>query len=455
MRHPLPVVPLLALFASLPLAAQAPASLDAEIDRRALAVNDQVVAWRRDIHQHPELSGQETRTAALVADHLRKLGIEVRTGVGGTGVVGVLKGAKPGSVVALRADMDALPVTEEVDVPFRSTVRAQYNGQDVGVMHACGHDNHVAMLMGAAEVLAGMRDKLPGTVVFLFQPAEEALGGAAGMIKDGALDNPKPTAIFGLHVFPYTVGSVVYRPGALMAAGGSLKIVVHGRQTHGAIPWNGVDPIVVASQIVLGLQTIVSRQTDLTASPAIVTVATINGGVRSNIIPDSVVMTGTIRTFDETQQQQIPELVKRTAQSIAAASGATAEVEASVTGTITYNDPALVERMRPTVERIVASGIPGAKVLPGPQTTTSEDFSLYQKRVPGIFMFLGVTPEGTDPSRAAPNHSPKFYADERALPIGVRLLSELAVDYLQHSKARPNDAQTSHDASGGSSPRSR
>ncbi|HEY7236260.1 MAG TPA: amidohydrolase [Gemmatimonadaceae bacterium] len=421
---------LLALITPLSLHAQ----LDAEIDRRALAVNDKVVAWRRDIHEHPELSGQETRTAALVAEHLRKLGIKVRTGVGGTGVVGVLEGGLPGSVVALRADMDALPVTEEVDLPFRSKVRTQLNGQEVGVMHACGHDNHVAMLMGAAEVLAGMRERLPGTVVFLFQPAEESLGGAAGMIRDGALDNPKPTAIFGLHVFPYAVGSVVYRSGALMAAGGTLRIVVHGRQTHGAIPWNGVDPVVVASQIVLGLQTIVSRQIDLTASPAIVTVATINGGVRGNIIPDSVVMTGTIRTFDEKQRQDIPVLVRRTAESIAAASGATATVEASIAGTITYNDPALVDRMRPTVERVVGTGIPGARILPGPQTTTSEDFSLYQARIPGIFLFLGVTPDGMDPAKAAPNHSPKFFADEHALPVGVRLLSELAVDYLQHGK---------------------
>jgi amidohydrolase len=430
---------LLALAAVLPLGAQAPASnaFTTEIDRRVAAINDSVVAWRRDIHEHPELSGQEIRTAALVAAHLRRFGIETRTGVGGTGVVGVLKGGRLGPVVALRADMDALPVTEEVDVPFRSRVRAQYNGQEVGVMHACGHDNHVAMLLGAAEVLAAMRDRLPGTVVFLFQPAEESLGGAAGMIRDGALDNPKPSAVFGIHVFPYSVGSVVYRPGGLMAAGGSLRIVVRGRQTHGAIPWNGVDPIVVASQIVLGLQTVVSRQIDLTASPAIVTVATINGGVRSNIIPDSVVMTGTIRTFDETQRQQIPELVKRTAESIAAASGATAAVEASVAGTITYNDPALVERMRPTVERVVAGGIPGAKVLPGPPTTTSEDFSLYQRKVPGIFMFLGVTPEGSDPKLAAPNHSPKFYADERALPIGVRLLTSLALDYLSGSNATP------------------
>ena len=430
-------MPLLCVLSSVSAAAQGPSSLAAEIDHRALAINDSVIAWRRDVHEHPELSGQETRTAALVADHLRKLGIQVRTGVGGTGVVGVLKGGRPGPVVALRADMDALPVTEEVDLPFRSTVRTQFNGQEVGVMHACGHDTHVAMLLGAANVLAGMRERLAGTVVFLFQPAEESLGGAAGMIRDGALDNPKPAAVFGLHVFPYTVGSVVYRPGALMAAGGTLRIVVHGRQTHGAMPWNGVDPIVVASQIVLGLQTIVSRQTDLTASPAIVTVATINGGVRNNIIPDSVVMTGTIRTFDETQRQQLPMLVRRTAESIAAAAGATATVEASVAGSITYNDPALVDRMRPTVERVVGAGIPGAKVFPGPQTTTSEDFSLYQQRVPGIFMFLGGTPEGTDPKLAAPNHSPKFFVDERALPIGVRLLSELAVDFLQRATVTP------------------
>src|SRR5213076_922590 len=299
----------LSLVTSLP----AQSRLDAEVDRRAAQVQGKVVAWRRDIHAHPELSNRETRTADLVAQHLRSLGLEVRTGVAHTGVIGVLRGGKPGPVVALRADMDALPVTEEVDVPFASKVRATYNGQEVGVMHACGHDTHVAMLMGAAEVLAGMRERLSGTVVFLFQPAEESLGGAAGMIRDGALDNPKPAAVFGLHVFPYTVGSVVYRPGALMAAGGTLRIVVHGRQTHGAMPWNGVDPIVVASQIVLGLQTVVSRQTDLTASPAIVTVATINGGVRNNIIPDSVVMTGTIRTFDETQRQQLPALVRRTA----------------------------------------------------------------------------------------------------------------------------------------------
>ena len=399
---------------------------------------DHVVAWRRDIHEHPELSGQEVRTAKLVADELRRLGLEVRTGVGGNGVVGVLKGGRPGPVVALRADMDALPVTEEVDVPFRSRVRTTYNGQDVGVMHACGHDSHVAMLLGTAEVLAGMRARLPGTVTFLFQPNEEGLGGAAAMIRDGAMDNPAPAAIFGLHVFPYNVGTVLYRPGALMASGGALRIVVRGRQTHGAIPWNGIDPVVVASQIVLGLQTVVSRQIDLTAGPAIVTVATIQGGVRGNIIPDSVVMTGTIRTFDETQRQQLPKLIRRTAESIAAASGATVAVEAEIGGSITYNDPALVERMRPTMQRIVGSA---DRILDGPPTATSEDFSLYQKRVPGIFFFLGIAPEGTDPKAAAPNHSPKFYVDERALPLGVRLLSGLAVDYLERGVSRASSAR--------------
>lgn len=401
-----------------------------DVDQRVPAVMERVVSWRRDIHEHPELSGKETRTAQLVASQLERLGIQVRTGVGGTGVVGVLRGGRPGPVVALRADMDALPVTEDVDVPFRSRVRTTVDGQEVGVMHACGHDTHVAMLLGAAAVLSGMRERLPGTVTFLFQPNEEGLGGAAAMIRDGALQNPAPSAIFGLHVFPYTVGSIVYRPGALMAAGGSLRIVVRGRQTHGAMPWNGVDPVVVASQIVLGLQTVVSRQIDLTASPAIVTVATIHGGVRGNIIPDSVVMTGTVRTFDENQRQQLPALIRRTVESIAASAGATASVEAAIGGTITYNDPALVERMRPTVKRIIGAG----EILDGPATTTSEDFSLYQKQVPGIFIFLGGTPAGTDVKSAAPNHSPKFFVDERALPVGVRLLSGLAIDFLERGR---------------------
>src|SRR5690242_9330387 len=284
-------IPVLMLAATATLHAQN-SRLDAEVDRRAALVQSKVVAWRRDIHQHPELSNRETRTADIVAQHLRSLGIEVRTGVAHTGVVGVLRGGKPGSVVALRADMDALPVSEEVDVPFASRVRTTYNGQDVGVMHACGHDAHTAMLMGVAEVLAGMRSELPGTVKFIFQPAEEGAptgerGGAQLMIEEGALDNPRPAAIFGLHVFPYPTGEIRYRAGGIMAGADILRIVVRGRQTHGALPWKGIDPIVIASQIVLGLQTITSRQIDLTAAPAVITVAAINGGIRYNIIPRS------------------------------------------------------------------------------------------------------------------------------------------------------------------------
>lgn len=414
--------------------AEAQSPLAAELAPRVAAVNPHVVAWRRDIHEHPELSGEEERTSQLVAAELRKLGLEVRTGVGGHGVVGVLRGGKPGPVVALRADMDALPVVEEVDLPFKSKVRTTFNGQEVGVMHACGHDAHVAMLLGTAEVLAGMKPRIAGTVKFLFQPAEESLGGAAGMIRDGALTDPAPSAVFGVHVFPYRTGTVVYHPGGFMAAGGTLRIVVHGRQTHGAQPWNGVDPIVTASQIVLGLQTIVSRQLDLTASPAIVTIGTINGGVRVNIIPDSVVMTGTVRTFDPAQVAQLPGLIRRTAEQIATSAGATASVSLEWGAPVTYNDPALLERMRPTVERAVGGA---AKVLSGPPSTTSEDFSLFQQKVPGVFIFLGVTPEGTDPATAAPNHSPRFFVDEAAFPTGVRLLSSLALDYLDTRGVAP------------------
>ena len=412
------------------LVAQA-SRLDAEIDRRAAQVEGKVVEWRRDIHAHPELSNREVRTAQVVAEHLRALGLEVRTGVAHNGVVGVLRGGRPGPVVALRADMDALPVTEEVDVPFASKVRATYNGQDVGVMHACGHDAHVAILMGVAEVLAGMRRDIPGTVKFIFQPAEEGqpageTGGAELMIAEGALDNPKPTAIFGLHVFPYPAGEIMYRAGALMASADALKIIVRGRQTHGAQPWSGVDPIVVTSQIVMGLQTITSRQVDITSAPAIVTIGAVNGGIRNNIIPDSVVMIGTIRSFDAAMRRDIWSRVRRTAEGIAQSAGATAIVTIDSGPPVTYNDPALTERMAPVLRRVAGPnkvGISEAK-------TTAEDFSRYQERIPGLFFFLGITPPGTDPHSAAPNHSPRFFVDEAALPVGVRALSHLAVDYL-------------------------
>jgi amidohydrolase len=424
------LLPLIALGLATPLHAQS-SRLDAEVDRRAALVQGKVVAWRRDIHEHPELSNRETRTADLVAQHLRSLGLEVRTGVAHTGVIGVLRGGKPGPVVALRADMDALPVTEEVDVPFASKVRATYNGQDVGVMHACGHDTHVAMLMGVAEVLAGMRADLPGTVKFIFQPAEEGpptgeRGGAGLMIEEGALENPKPSAIFGLHVFPYPAGEIRYRPGGAMASSDVMRIVVRGRQTHGAQPWAGIDPIVVASQIVVGLQTITSRQIDVTAAPAIVTVGSINGGVRYNIIPDSVVMTGTIRTFDAAMRVDIQQRVRRTAESIAQSAGATAFVVIDTMAPVTYNDPGLTEWLAPILRTVAGA----SHVAVGPPITAAEDFSEYQRRVPGVFFFLGITPPGTDPSKAAPNHSPRFYVDEAALPVGVRALAHAAVDYL-------------------------
>lgn len=413
------------------LGAQAPSRLVTDLDARAKAIESKVVAWRRDIHQHPELGNREERTAKLVADHLKGLGLEVRTGVAHTGVIAVLKGGKPGPTVALRADMDALPVTEEVDLPFKSTVKATYLGQEVGVMHACGHDNHVAILMGVAEILAGVRQELAGTVKFIFQPAEEGApqgerGGAELMIEQGALENPKVDAIFGLHVFPFEVGRVVWRAGGLMASGDQFRIVVRGRQTHGALPWNGIDPIVTASQIVLALQTIVSRSVDLTLTPAVVTVGMIRGGVRYNIVPDSVEMIGTIRTFDEGTRDSLHVRIRRTAEGIAHSAGAVAVVTTTRGSPVTFNDPVLTERMVPTLRRTLGA----QNVLPAQQTTTAEDFSLFEQKVPGMFFFLGVTPKGTDPRTAAPNHSPRFFADEAALVPGMRALANLAVDYL-------------------------
>ncbi len=408
--------------------------LAAEIERRTDQIDSKVVAWRRDLHEHPELGNREVRTAKVIAGHLNSLGIDVRTGVAHTGVVGTLRGGRPGPVVALRADIDALPVVEEVNLPFASKVRTTYNGREVGVMHACGHDVHTAVLMGVAEVLAGLRQELPGTVKFLFQPAEEGApageqGGAGLMIQEGALENPRPEAIFGLHVFPFPVGQIRYRSGAAMASSDSLKIVVHGRQTHGALPWAGVDPIVAASQIVLGLQAIISRQTDLTLSPAVITIGSIHGGVRSNIVPDTVEMEGTIRAFDAGVQNDIHQRVRQTATMIARSMGAEAEVSIERGNPVTYNDPKLTERMIPTLKRVAGENA----VAVTPPTTTAEDFSLYQKQIPGLYFFLGITPKDMDPAQAAPNHSPRFFADEGALKVGIRALANLAVDYLMQS----------------------
>ena len=405
------------------LSAQTTNPLHGTIDELAAAINDQVVEWRRDIHANPELGMQEFRTAALVAEHLRSLGIDVTTEVGGTGVVGVLEGGRPGPVVALRADMDGLPVTELADVPFASKVTAEWQGREVGVMHACGHDNHVAILMGVASILAEMREDLPGTVKFLFQPAEEGPGGAEPMIADGAMENPTVDAVFGLHVFPMPVGTIATRPGGMLASSDGLRIVVRGVQTHGAMPWGGVDPIVTSSQIIMGLQQIVSRQTDLTDSPAIVTIGQIEGGNRGNIIPDTVLMVGTIRTLNPDTRTDVHERVRRIAENIAEANGAEAEVTINLGYPVTVNDPALTQRMENSIRRVAGDGM-----ITMPPTLGAEDFSYFAEEAPGLFLGLGVAAD--DPSLVHPNHSPYFYADERALPLGVRALASLAVDYL-------------------------
>ncbi len=407
------------------------AGLPDAIDRISSELEPQVIEWRRDLHQHPELSNREFRTAGVVADHLRRLGMEVRTGVAHTGVVGLLRGREESPVVALRADIDALPVTEALDLPFASKARTTYNGQEVGVMHACGHDAHTAILMGAAEVLARLAGELPGSVKFIFQPAEEGApegeeGGAELMIREGVLESPRPDAIFGLHVFPYPVGSVGYRPGPALASADSFKIIVRGRQTHGARPWDGIDPITTAAQIVIGLQQIVSRQTDISEVPAIVTVGSIRGGVRFNIIPDEVEMLGTVRAFDPQIRRDIHDRIRRIATGIAESAGATAEVIFHLGYPVTINDPDLTRRMVPTLRRAAGEG----KLFEASLLTVAEDFSYYQKEIPGVYLWLGIVPEGVDPASAAPNHSPHFYVDEGALLVGVRTLAHLAVGFM-------------------------
>jgi amidohydrolase len=408
-------------------------SLAPLIDSRAPALEAAVIAWRRDLHQHPELGNREFRTAAIVADHLRALGFdEVRTGVAHTGVVGLLKGLKPGPVVALRADMDALPVTEFNELPFRSQVRAQWNGEDVGVMHACGHDCHVAILMGVASLLAGLREHLAGSVKFIFQPAEEMPppgedGGAKMMVAEGALENPRPGAIFGLHVTSeLAAGGIGWRSGPTMASSDYFSIEVQGRQTHGAAPWLGVDPIVTSAQIVLGLQTIVSRTQDIAREPAVVTVGVIKGGVRENIIPDQVELRGTIRTFDEGMRDDIHERVTTLADAIARGNKAGCRVCVQKNYPVTVNDPALTAAMLPTLQRVGGAALEHINKITG-----SEDFSFFQREVPGLFVFLGVTAPGIDPASAPPNHSPLFRVDEAGLLPGVRLLAHLACDWLE------------------------
>ncbi|WP_313570737.1 amidohydrolase [Comamonas terrigena] len=412
-------------------------TLQAQIDTRAKAIEQQLIAWRRDIHQHPEMGNLETRTAALVAAHLRKLGMEVKTGVAVTGVVGLLKGGKPGPVVALRADMDALPVKEQVDVPFASKAKGVFLGKEVDVMHACGHDAHVAILMATAEVLAGMKEQLPGSVKFIFQPAEETpatfepdgqkIWGAKQMIKEGVMQNPKVDAVFGLHVSSsYPAGWIAWRPGPAMAAADQFWIDVQGKQTHGARPWQGIDPIVTGSQIVMGLQTIISRQSNIALEPAVITVGTFHGGNRMNIVPDTVSMTGTVRTYDEGMKKDIHQRISTTATNIAESAGTTAKVKVVELYNAVVNPPDLTAQMAPTLQRVAGSGNYGVM----PKASASEDFSFYQQEAPGLFFNLGVTPKGTEPAKAAPNHSPHFYVDESGLIYGVRALANLTVDYM-------------------------
>ncbi|MFT2008392.1 amidohydrolase [Pontibacter sp. 13R65] len=421
-----------ALFAA-PVVAQN-AKLATKATALTTKLEPKMLEWRRDFHQHPELANRETRTAAKVAQHLQALGLEVQTGVAHTGVVGILKGGKPGPVVALRADMDALPVTERVDLPFASKERTTFNGQEVGVMHACGHDAHVAILMATAEVLTSMKADLPGTVKFIFQPSEEGAplgeeGGASLMVKEGVLNKgPKPEVIFGLHMNSQAeVGQLLYRPGGVMASADNFQIKVKGKQVHGANPWDGVDPITVAAQIVTGLQTIVSRQVPLTEDAAVISIGRIQGGVRSNIIPEEVQLEGTIRAFSPDMQQQLHDKITLTATKIAESAGATAEVSIQKMAPVTYNDPALMERMLPVLQTVAGRD----KAVFMKAVTIAEDFAFYQQQIPGLFIFLGGMPKGQNPKTAPAHHTPDFFIDESSLTTGVKALTNLTLAYME------------------------
>lgn len=402
---------------------------DTEISARIEEVMPRVVAWRRDIHAHPELSNEETRTAALVERELRRLGFDVRTGVGITGVIGVLRGGQPGPVVALRAEMDALPVHEATGLPFASQVQADYHGAPTYVAHACGHDLHVAMLLGAANVLAAMRSELHGTVVFIFQPGEEGGDGAEHMVADGALQNPTPSAIFGMHVVPGIPGTIFYRPEGFMAAADELHIELHGRQTHGAWPWLGIDLASLSSAIVTELNTIAARTVDVTRTPTVLSVTSIQSGNRWNIIPAEATLEGTLRTFDEAQRVAIQHQIANSVDALARMYGATAETSFANHANITYNDPALTAWALPALQEAAGDA---ARVDSGrPPTTVGEDFSNYQRVIPGLFVHLGASAEGEDPAASAPNHSPNFNPNEAVMPLGVRAHVLFAVRYLE------------------------
>ena len=402
------------------------------IDNQTEELYEQIVEWRRHIHQYPELGNREFETAAKIADHLRSLDIDVETEVAHTGVVGVLRGGKPGPVVGLRADMDALPVRERTDVSFASEVMAEYLGEEVPVMHACGHDTHVAMLMGIAQIFAERRDELPGTIKFIFQPAEEGTppgedGGAEMMVEEGVLKNPDVDVIFGQHISAQTpIGQINYRPGGIMAASNRFSIDVKGVQTHGSLPWGGVDPIVVSAQIINALQTIISRETELTKEAAVITVGIIRSGVRNNIIPEDAYMEGTIRTLDTGMQEILFEKMHRTVNYTAKSMGAEAELTIYDGYPVTYNDPELTAMMAPTIERV--AGTEQAQLINA--ITGAEDFSFFQREVPGFYFFTGGMPKGMNPADAAPHHTPDFYIEEEGMKTGVRVLANLAIDYM-------------------------
>lgn len=409
-----------------------------EVDAQAQRLQPKVLAWRRDIHQHPELGNREVRTSKLVADHLRRLGMEVKTGIATTGVVAVLKGGKPGPRIALRADMDALPVTERSGLPFASKATATFRGETVGVMHACGHDAHTSILMGVAEALAAMKADLPGEILFVFQPAEEGPpdgeeGGAEEMLKQGIFRDFKPEAVFGLHVFStLNAGKVGYRSGPTMAASDRFNIVIKGRQTHGSRPWGGVDPIVAAADVIGSAQTIVSRRQNISKQPVVVSFGAIKGGIRYNIIPDQVELIGTIRTFDEGMRQAVFKDLVNVAEHVSAAHGATAVAQVPDTkgNPVTVNDPALTAKMVPSLQRAAGAG----NVVEMDLNMGAEDFSFYAREVPGFFFFVGATPQGQDPVKAPSNHSPEFFLDESALDVGFRSMLQVTLDYL-HGRA--------------------
>lgn len=406
-------------------------------DALARQVNDQVIQWRRHFHQHPELSNQEVNTAKSISDALKAMGLEVKTQVAVTGVTGFLRGAKPGPTVALRADIDALPVVEQTGLPFASEAKSHYRGKEVGVMHACGHDTHISMLLGVAKALSQLKDSLHGNVLFIFQPAEEGLppgevGGAELMLKEGVFEHYKPNVVFGLHAWSaLNTGQIGYRAGPAMASADQFEIVIKGKQTHGSRPWGGVDPIVISAQTIMAVQTIASRQVNVTKAPSIISFGVIEGGIRNNIIPDSIKMIGTIRNFDMDIRTQIHQKIKTTAKHIALAAGAQAEVNINLGYPVMVNNPTLVSQMLPSLTKVVGK----SQLLESDLITGAEDFAYFAQKVPGFYFFLGVTPKGVNAKTAPSNHSPLFDSDEKALSIGVQSLLQLTLDYLGANKA--------------------